>query len=299
MKQKLLLLPIMVLFLFASCENDSQMMDNPMPRRITPTSTTLGNEIGQLHNDAIIDFLTYVENQGITPFYNGFLTDAVITNYVEEYVLANLDMTYYDNYLNIQSLHVNETRLTAFKNSLFDIFENPLLSTNDMELAIIQLTDDYMNESGYEDETIIMEIIGNVAKGTNTLWGSEWDFDEYPFVPAIYQTAVADTITEEKEKEEQQELKKADVRGAIEGAIEGYITGGQEGAIKGAAAGAITKSIVEIIIQELDLVAIVIPEEDVNTINTQSYFYHYLQQELNYDTQAFHERYGYKFDDIL
>lgn len=129
--------------------------------------------------------------------------------------------------------------------------------------------------------------------------GDQWDFDEYPLIPDAIQYEPEDTTgTAEKEKEDQQKLKNADIAGAVVGGLMG-ISGGPEGVLTGALVGAIEESLKEYVIIQLDKTAVLMPEDDVLTINTNSYFYMFLVEEKERDLSAFHEKYGYKFDDIL
>lgn len=264
-------------------------MNNPT-RHQNEQEYDISEYIGQLHNEGVLAFFSYATYENINPFDNGYFTDSIISAFAQDFVNNNLDISNYSDYIN--AINVNEQVINLFTNDLYDIFSNTLFSTNDMEDAITQMTSEYSEIYGHDD-VLLIRIISGVAKGTNSLWGYEWNFDEYPFVPEIYLQAVSDTVTEEKKKEEQEELKMADVVGAAEGMI--YGGGNSEGALKKA----LTSSIQEYIEQTLEIVATVMPEEDVYAISLQSYFYHYLQQEMYSDAISFHERYGYKFDDIL
>lgn len=167
----------MTLILFTSCENDSTLsMQKPMTRRVISSATTgFIEDIGQLHNEGVTSFLTYAENLQIHPFDNGVFTETLIQEYVEDFVLEYLGNHDYSNFL-YYDFHVTETRLSAYKNSLSQIFENELLSTQEMELAIMQVTEEYLEESGYDDEVLSVELVAGVAMGTNRLWGGSMGF---------------------------------------------------------------------------------------------------------------------------
>ena len=300
MKTKSLFVSIFVLTLFMSCaENAVELPKNP-PKHLVVSHAmqNITENLGLLHNSGVMEFFDYVENHNISPYENYSLTDDLIESFSSGYVQNNLDINYYYAYLD-ENLSIDVDELSLYENDIFQIFENSSYSPNDMESAIRSLTEDYHGDT--ENETYIqpIEMVSSIAIGTNYLWGVVWDMDNYSFIQDSYLQAVSDSTTDEKKKEDQQKLKKADVRGAIEGIISGYNRGGAEGALVGALVGAIYESIKEKIIQELDKVAVAMTEDDVCHINEQSYFYEFIQTQKELNIETFYERYGDKFDVIL
>lgn len=298
MKAKNLFLPILVAFLLISCKDKSSELNQSATRFKTLPfiESTLSEDMAQLHNQGIYDFCAFIASEGITPFDDGLFTDNVIQTFVQNFVQDNLNADdYIEDYC--ENVAVVVSHLTIFQDEIFGIYSNQDLSVDDMDDAIIEWTTYYCGNVIGDEETVF-HLAGGVARGTNFLWGTEWDFDEHPLIPETYQQAVNDSTSEEQEKEDQQKLKMADLSGAIGGAV-GGASGGIEGVLLGALGGAIAASLNEYIQQQLDKVAIVMPEDDVNDISPHSYFYVYLTSKFELDPSDFYEHYGHKFDAIL
>lgn len=300
MKTKIVL-PLLAMFILIGCSDKSSDITQNVGKKKTRSllnESSLSEDFGNLHNQGVLEFCSYVEEQGINPFDEGVFTDALISDFVDEFVEQNLILENYEDIL-VDEVIIDENKLHNYKSQIFQLFDSNM-SVEEVNLAIDMLLRNYTeDESTQAGELPIIVAITGIAKATNTLWRQEWDPTYHPFIPDDLQYTAADTTTStDQEEEDLKELAIADISGAIEGAIEG-IWGGPREALKGALKKATQRSLEALIQKEIDGVAIAMRESDVTGIHIESYFFKYIERLRNSNIEEYERKYGDKFDSIL
>ncbi len=300
MKTKIVL-PLLAMFILIGCSDKSSDITQNVGKKKTRSllnESSLSEDFGNLHNQGVLEFCAYVEEQGIHPFDEGVFTDALISNFVDEFVEQNLILENYEDIL-VDEVIVDEDKLHDYKNQIFQLFDSNM-SVEEVNLEIDMLLRNYTeDESTQAGELPIIVAITGIAKATNTLWGQDWDPTYHPFIPDDLQYTAADTTTStDQEEEDLKELAIADISGAIEGALEGIWRGPRE-ALKGALKKATQRSLEALIQKEIDGVAIAMRESDVTGIHRESYFFKYIERLRNSNIEEYETKYGDKFDSIL
>lgn len=300
MKTKIVL-PLLAMFILIGCSDKSSDITPNVGKKKTRSllnESTFSEDFGTLHNQGVLEFCSYVEEQGIHPFDEGVFTDVLISNFVDEFVEQNLILENYEDIL-VDEVIVEENKLYYYKSQIFQLFDSNM-SVEEVNLEIDMLLRNYTeDESTQAGELPIIVAITGIAKATNTLWRQEWNPTYHPFIPDDLQYTAADTTTSTDQEEEVfKELAIADISGAIEGALEG-IWGGPREALKGALKKATQRSLEALIQKEIDGVAIAMRESDVTGIHIESYFFKYIERLRNSNIEEYETKYGDKFDSIL
>jgi hypothetical protein len=304
MKTKIVL-PLLAMFILIGCSDKSSDITQNVGKKKTRSllnESSLSEDFGNLHNQGVLEFCSYVEEQGINPFDEGVFTDALISDFVDEFVEQNLILENYEDIL-VDEVIIDENKLHNYKSQIFQLFDSNM-SVEEVNLAIDMLLRNYTeDESTQAGELPIIVAITGIAKATNTLWRQDWDPTYHPFIPDDLQYTAADTTTstdQEEENEELRELAKADVAGAISGGVSGFLTTWTaQGALLGALVGAVSASITEKVMQDVDLVAMRIDEGDIPNVNANSYFYNYLHVLRESNPDIYYQKYGEKFECVL
>ena len=281
--------------------------------------------IGALHNAGIYAFVEYVNENNLSPYTECDFTDEMIETFAQNYVIEHLcDFEYLCDF----DIELDTNILSAY-GILLDSILSCDMEVADINNCIDEATADFYAEYAIvSPDDIIYEVVKEITKATNTLWGEEWDFEQQSFI-FPYSTFAGRSIetgdasgentndpereeedSEEEKKKDQQELKKADLGGAIMGGIKGAKIGvnagiatgggavitGAWGALIGAAVGAVGASILEHVTQEIVEEAKIIEPENVYQ-NT--YLYDYLLRLQHINPTKYQELFGGKFDGFI
>ena len=322
---KVVFLTTLILILLVSCTSPSEETSAKLPaltnKQKVANSSALPDVydvydipayIGALHNASIYAFVDYVQENNLSPYEVGGLTEAMIDTFAMNYVNSML----------LPILEQFEISVTCNTN-IFDMlcmeYNNIINSTSDVDeinIAILERTEYVYGCFGVQDEDIVIyDVIKEIAIATNVLWGRDWDFTtpifENPdpnYMANLDSGGDDNSVDDEaekkrKEKEDQEKLKQADIQGAIDGAIHGALEGGKFGwitgawgAVAGAALGATVASIEEWVHQEMEEAALYM---EVDYVVPNSYLYNYLLMLQQTDPGRYEDLYEGKFDDIL
>lgn len=307
-------LTTLILILLVSCTSPSEETSAKLPaltnKQKVANSSALPDVydvydipayIGALHNAGIYAFVDYVQENNLSPYEVGGLTEAMIDTFAMNYVNSMLPPI-------LDQFEISVTCNTDIFDTLCMEYNNIINSTSDVDeinIAILERTDYIYEHFGLQDDDVMAyDIVKEIALATNMLWGNEWDFTQRFFEEPNYVVSNEDgdgnDDEPEKTEEEIRELKMADVSGALLGMVEGIIKGLPGGAA-GVAVGilyegiteSIKSSVIVYIAQEIVEVAREMPAE---YIERDTYLYDYLLrlQESNYT--AYCELFGNKFD---
>ena len=67
--------------------------------------------------------------------------------------------------------------LVEFKKELETIIDT---STEEIDKRILLLLDEYKTKFPNKHEFILFDVIGNIARASNSLWGGEWKNEDFP-----------------------------------------------------------------------------------------------------------------------
>lgn len=309
-------LTTLILILLVSCTSPSEETSAKLPaltnKQKVANSSALPDVyevydipayIGALHNASIYAFVDYVQENNLSPYEVGGLTEAMIDTFAMNYVNSMLSPLF-------EQFEINDSVHTDIFDMLCMEYNNIINSTSDVDeinLAILERTEYVYGCFGVQDEDmVIYDVIKEIAIATNVLWGRNWDFTTPIFEIPDYASDndnEGEENNDEKSEEDMRELKKADIRGAVEGAIEGAVEGGRFGwitgawgAVAGAALGATVASIEEWVHQEMEEAALYM---EVDYVVPNSYLYNYLLMLQQTDPGRYEDLYEGKFDDIL
>lgn len=314
-------LTTLILILLVSCTSPSEETSAKLPaltnKQKVANSSALPDVyevydipayIGALHNASIYAFVDYVQENNLSPYEVGGLTEAMIDTFAMNYVNSMLSPLF-------EQFEINDSVHTDIFDMLCMEYNNIINSTSDVDeinLAILERTEYVYGCFGVQDEDIVIyDVIKEIAIATNVLWGSEWDYT-IPMFEMSYSASSNEGAENDNMKSEDdvRELKEADIDGAINGAevgleigiaagtptLAGAIVSGAWGALIGAAVGATIGSIIECIEQEIEETAISISSE---TVLPGSYLYQHLSYLRVTHPNKYYELYGNKFEEIF
>ena len=69
--------------------------------------------------------------------------------------------------------------LVEFKKELETIIDTSK-STEEIDKRILLLLDEYKTKFPNKHEFILFDVIGNIARASNSLWGGEWKNEDFP-----------------------------------------------------------------------------------------------------------------------
>lgn len=321
---KVVFLTTLILILTVSCTSPTEETSAKLPvltdKQKVANSSALPNVydvydipayIGALHNAGIYAFVDYVQENNLSPYEVGGLTEAMIDtfamNYVDSLLLPILDQFEPNISVSTIVLDVLSLEYSTIIDSISDIEE--------INNVIQERTEYVYGCFGVQDEDmVIYDVIKEIAIATNVLWGRDWDFTTPIFEnPDPDYASVADDNgenSEVKSKEDKDKLKKADVNGAIEGAIKGAITlagvGGVTGAgmivtavwgaVLGAASGAVAGSVMEYVRQEVTTNAQIM---NVEYVIPDTYLYNYVYMLRMTNFEEYERLFGDKFEPLF
>ena len=276
--------------------------------------------IGALHNAGIYAFINYVNENNLSPFTECEFTDEMIETFAQNYVIEHLcDFEYLCDF----DIELDTNILTAY-GMLLDSILSYDMSVADINNCIEGATADFYAEyTIVSPNDIVYEVIKEITKASNTLWGEEWDFEQESFI-FPYSNITSRSIeapssndndnndnngnnnnqeSEEEKKKNQEQLKKADKTGAKEGAEVGITLGAiggfgsaVGGCALGAAIGGLVYSAVEFVIQSSETKALQMESEQVIP---NSYLHRHLRFLHETEPVKYNNLYGNKFDSIL
>ena len=312
---KVVFLTTLILILTVSCTSPTEETSAKLPvltdKQKVANSSALPNVydvydipayIGALHNASIYAFVDYVQENNLSPYEVGGLTEAMIDtfamNYVDSLLLPILDQFE----LNITV----ETEILDYLNNEYCAIIGSMSDVDEINFSIQERTKYLYGCFGVENDDILAyDVVKEIALATNVLWGSEWDFTQRFFEEPDYVDSNEGDDDDEPEKTEEEirELKMADVSGALIGIVEGVVKG-WSGGIAGVAVGilyegitgAIQSSVIVYIAQEIVEVAKEMPAE---YIEQDTYLYDYLLHLRNFNYTTYCELFGNKFDEYV
>ena len=314
---KVVFLTTLILILTVSCTSPTEETSAKLPvltdKQKVANSSALPNVydvydipayIGALHNAGIYAFVDYVQENNLSPYEVGGLTEAMIDtfamNYVDSLLLPILDQ--FEPNISVSTIVLDVLSLEY--STIIDSISN----IEEINNVIQERTEYVYGCFGVQDEDmVIYDVIKEIAIATNVLWGRNWDFTIPIFEIPDYASDndnEGEENNDEKSEEEMRELKKADIRGAITGAWDGAIGGAEIagpmgavwGAIIGASAGAVVASIAEYVAQELVECA---TRMSVEYINQDTYLYNYLLTLRHTNPSKYYALFGDKFDAVI
>ena len=236
---KVVFLTTLILILTVSCTSPTEETSAKLPvltdKQKVANSSALPNVydvydipayIGALHNAGIYAFVDYVQENNLSPYEVGGLTEAMIDtfamNYVDSLLLPILDQ--FEPNISVSTIVLDVLSLEY--STIIDSISN----IEEINNVIQERTEYVYGCFGEQDEDmVIYDVIKEIAIATNVLWGRNWDFTIPIFEIPDYASDndnEGEENNDEKSEEEMRELKKADIRGAITGAWDGAIGGG-------------------------------------------------------------------------
>lgn len=301
----------LILILAVSCTSPSEEIPANLPainnkQRVASYSTLpsvsdvydLPAYIGALHNASMYAFVEYVNDNNLSPYEVGGLTNAMIDTFAYNFVASNL----FPILENLEAtITVSDDILKILENEIIVVIDS-LNDENEINNNIQERVDYIYNSFGIEgDNLIVYDVITEVTMATNVLWGNEWDFTTPVFEKPYYDSS---NNNNGKSEEQVRDLKKADIYGAINGAIKGGKclgsfagpVGAAWGVVIGAATGAVAASIVEYIVQDIVECAMYIP---VNSVTPNTYLYDYLQTLHLTNPNKYYVLFGNRFDSVI
>ena len=216
-------LTTLILILTVSCTSPTEETTAKMPavsnKQKVANSSALPNVydvydipayIGALHNASIYAFVDYVQENNLSPYEVGGLTEAMIdtfaANYVDSLLLPILDQFE----LNITV----ETEILDYLNNEYCAIIGSMSDVDEINFSIQERTNYLYGYYDVEnDDVLAYDVVKEIALATNVLWGSEWDFTQRFFEEPDYVDSNEGDDDDEPEKTEEEirELKMADV----------------------------------------------------------------------------------------
>lgn len=314
-------LTTLILILTVSCTSPSEETTAKVPavsnkQKVANSSALpsvsdvydLPEYIGALHNAGIYAFVEYVNENNLSPYTESEFTHEMIETFAQNYVVEHLGEF---EYIYDFDIELNANTMTAY-GELLDSILSLDVEIADINNYIEDATNEFYAEYVIDSPNdIVYEIVKEIAKATNILWGEEWDFEQQSFILpysifAGRRSANDDNNNQESEqnkKEKQDRLTKADVAGAEEGAKMGTSIGssvGFYGAVVGCAigtaVGAIVYSVEEFVKQDSEATALRL---EADQIIPNTYLYNYLRYLQAVHPEKYYSLYGNKFDNIF
>lgn len=154
------------------------------PPSVSPEKN-IAEDMGELHNKGVYEFMEYLKNQGLNKDTDKKKIDSLINVFTINFVDQQLKV--YQNELDsISQQDISESQLmeiipslVEFKKELETIIDTSK-STEEIDKRILLLLDEYKTKFPNRHEFILFDVIGNIARASNSLWGGEWKNEDFP-----------------------------------------------------------------------------------------------------------------------
>ena len=145
----------------------------------------IAEDMGELHNKGVYEFMEYLKNQGLNKDTDKKKIDSLINVFTINFVDQQLK-DYQNELDSISQQKFSESQLmeiipslVEFKKELETIIDTSK-STEEIDKRILLLLDEYKTKFPNKHEFILFDVIGNIARASNSLWGGEWKNEDLP-----------------------------------------------------------------------------------------------------------------------
>lgn len=145
----------------------------------------IAEDMGELHNKGVYEFMEYLKNQGLNKDTDKKKIDSLINVFTINFIDQQLK-DYQNELDSISQQDISESQLMEIIPSLVE-FQKELetiidtsTSTEEIDKRILLLLDEYKTKFPNKHEFILFDVIGNIARASNSLWGGEWKNEDFP-----------------------------------------------------------------------------------------------------------------------
>lgn len=145
----------------------------------------IAEDMGELYNKGVYEFMEYLKNQGLNKDTDKKKIDSLINVFTINFVYQQLK-DYQNELDSISQQDISESQLmeiipslVEFKKELETIIDTSK-STEEIDKRILLLLDEYKTKFPNKHEFILFDVIGNIARASNSLWGGEWKNEDFP-----------------------------------------------------------------------------------------------------------------------